>query len=154
MEKTHTEQTEKILRISILKENEAYQQYANHAKAAANKNLGLFFTKLAFEELKHEKLIREFSRTRDFEKARKLVESHNRGHELTITDDLNPLDSTIGIRSAFLHAIEKEIAAKIFYEKQRVSVSEGEIITLLEFLIEEEKEHEKLLRSELKKYSA
>ncbi|MEM4268394.1 MAG: ferritin family protein [Candidatus Woesearchaeota archaeon] len=142
------------LRIAISKaierERDAYSLYTSLTKETNVYNLQILYRELAIQELKHEAMLKELLRTNNPKKAKQ--ETAIKYPEFEVGDKLHSTSSEEGIIEGLKFAIKREIESQIYYTELFKSTEDIEIQEFFHFLIEEEKEHERKLFEEYKKF--
>jgi rubrerythrin len=134
------------------RERKAYNMYGAFAKQAKNENVQRLFTKLALQELKHEQLLEEFEKTRDFLVAKEKVKTAYVDEDFMVLEELDPRFGFVDLDEAFQRGIHFEHEAAEAYQKLLDAAIDPSLRDLFLYLHGEEVEHERLLRKEYDRF--
>lgn len=126
------------------REHEAYEFYTENNKRTEIGNLKSIFTKLAIEELKHERLLRDILTLEDFDKA---IEKSNSEHpfQTSVIEDVDPHGNLEFIGDTLDVAIKMEQESFEIYDSQYKIEKSEDLKRLFLFLAKEEAKHKSLL---------
>lgn len=138
--------------LAIRSEKIGYKEYLRFSKHAGNTNVESFFRELAIEELKHEHLLVQFKKVKDFKVAREEAENHFMNDNLSLLHALTPNVTFEGITEAFQKAIRYEQTGSAMYRKLELEAKDRSAKDLFHYLEEEELEHERMIRKEFDRF--
>lgn len=126
------------------REHDAYEFYNENNRKTDIGNLKSIFTKLAIEELKHERLLRDIIALEDIDKA---IEKSISEHPLqaSVIEDIDPRGNMQFIGDTLDIAIKMEQESFEIYDNQLKVEESEDLKRLFLFLAKEEAKHKSLL---------
>ncbi len=146
---------EPAIKKAISIEQEAHELYVDLSKRSGKPELARFFLKLAFEELRHKRLLEMFLESGDFQQA--WADAYNEHVLHTLLDPKDPYHqyNHEELKSAWKLAIKKEIETYEMYKGLEEEAATEQQKKLFDQLKRWEKSHRLTLEKEYKKaYSA